>query len=88
MRVAWFSAGVSSFVAAYLARPDRIVYINIANQHPDSLRFISDCEKALGMPIEIVGSMAYGQRVENVIRNERYVNGPGGAKCTMMLKSA
>lgn len=86
MRVAWFSAGVSSFVAAYLARPDRIVYINVANQHPDSLRFISDCEKALNRPIEIIGSMAYGQRVENVIRKERYVNGPGGAKCTMMLK--
>lgn len=86
MRVAWFSAGVSSFIASYIARPDRIVYINVANQHPDSLRFISDCERELGIPIEIIGSLKYGQRVENVIRDDRYLNGPSGARCTLMLK--
>lgn len=36
MKIAWFSAGVSSFVAAKLSEPDRIVYIDVANQHPDS----------------------------------------------------
>lgn len=36
MRVAWFSSGCSSFVAAYYGEPDRIVYIDVANQHPDS----------------------------------------------------
>lgn len=86
MRVAWISAGISSFVAAYLAKPDRIVYINVANQHPDSLRFLADCVPHLSVPIEIIGNNAYGQRIENVIRKERYINGPGGAKCTMMLK--
>lgn len=86
MRVAWFSAGVSSFIASYIAKPDRIIYISVANQHPDSLRFISDCERVLGQPIEIIGSMRYGQRIENVILKERYVNGPAGAKCTMELK--
>lgn len=86
MRVAWFSAGVSSFIASYIARPDRIVYINVANQHPDSLRFIADCERELGIPIEIIGSLKYGQRVENVIRNDHYLNGPSGARCTLMLK--
>ena len=86
MRVAWISAGISSFVAAHLAKPDRIVYINVANQHPDSLRFLADCAPHLSAPIEIIGNLAYDQRIENVIRKERYINGPGGAKCTMMLK--
>lgn len=40
MRVALFSAGCSSFVAAYYGNPDRIVYIDVANQHPDSMRFL------------------------------------------------
>lgn len=52
--VAWFSAGVSSFVAAYLAKPDRIVYINVASQHPDTLRFVADAERVLGKPISTV----------------------------------
>ena len=46
LKVCWISAGVSSFVAGYLARDtvDEYIYINIADQHPDSLRFIHDCE--------------------------------------------
>ena len=46
MKVCWFSAGVSSFIAAVLSKPDKIIYIDIADQHPDSLRFVRDCEKA------------------------------------------
>ena len=52
MRVAWFSAGCSSFVAAYYGEPDRIVYIDVANQHPDSMRFLRDAERVLGREIE------------------------------------
>lgn len=48
MRIAWFSSGCSSFVAAYYGKPDRIVYIDVANQHPDSMRFLRDAEKVLG----------------------------------------
>lgn len=51
MRVAWFSAGCSSFVAAYYGKPDRIVYIDVANQHPDSMRFLRDAERVLGREI-------------------------------------
>lgn len=59
-KVAWFSAGVSSFVASYIARPDRIVYIDVANQHPDSLRFVMDCQRVLGRPIEILRDVRWG----------------------------
>lgn len=84
--VAWFSAGVSSFVAAYLAKPDRIVYINVASQHPDTLRFVADAERVLGRPIEIIGDQRYRQSVDEVIERRRYINGPAGACCTTELK--
>ena len=77
---------MSSFIAGYLERDtiDEYIYINIDNQHPDSMRFIKDCERALGKPIEVLKSN-YGS-VENVIRQFRYVNGVKGAKCTQILK--
>lgn len=61
LKVAWISAGVSSFIATYLVRDtvDLFYYIDIADQHPDSLRFIQDCEKALGKHIEILSSDEY-----------------------------
>lgn len=84
--VARFSAGVSSFVAAYLAKPDRIVFINVASQHPDTLRFVADAERVLGRPIEIIGDQRYRQSVDVVIAKRRYINGPAGACCTTELK--
>lgn len=47
LKVCWLSAGVSSFIAGYLKRDsiDLYIYIDIENQHPDSMRFIKDCEK-------------------------------------------
>lgn len=86
MRVAWFSAGVSSFIAAKIGKPDRIVYIDVANQHPDSLRFVMECQRILGKPIEILRDTTWGGCVDNVIRDRRYINGPSGAQCTTLLK--
>lgn len=85
-KVSWFSAGVSSFVATYLAQPDKILYIDVANQHPDSFRFLKDCQKHLSAPIEILRDVRYGASVDNVIRDTQYLNGPGGAPCTKLLK--
>lgn len=61
LKVCWISAGVSSFIAGWLVRDtvDKFIYIDIADQHPDSLRFIKDCEKALEKPIEILRSKEY-----------------------------
>lgn len=85
LKVCWLSAGVSSFVAGYLAGDvDEFIYIDIDNQHPDSMRFIKDCEKVLGKKTTILKS-PYGS-VQNVIASLRYINGPGGAKCTEILK--
>ena len=68
MKVCWLSAGVSSFVAGYLAEDvDKYIYIDIADQHPDSMRFIKDCEGVLGKPIEILRSTEYNS-VEDCVR--------------------
>lgn len=87
LKVCWISAGVSSFVAGYLVRDtvDKFIYIDIADQHPDTLRFIADCEKVLGKPIEILRSKQYGS-VGEVCRAFRFVNSAHGAKCTEVLK--
>lgn len=85
LKVCWLSAGVSSAVAGYLAEDvDRFIYIDIENQHPDSIRFIKDLEHLYGKEIEILKS-EYGS-VENVIRATNYVNGIWGATCTEHLK--
>lgn len=85
LKVCWLSAGVSSFVAGYLSKNvDKYIYIDIENQHPDSMRFIKDCEKVLKMPVEILKSPY--RSVENVIKQFRYINGAYGAKCTQILK--
>lgn len=86
LKVCWLSAGVSSFVAGYLKKDsiDLYIYIDIENQHPDSMRFIKDCEKILGKEVLILKS-PYRNK-ENVIRQFRYINGPSGAKCTEILK--
>lgn len=86
MKVCWFSAGVSSFIAAYLENNslDKIIYCHIKEQHPDTIRFLNDCEKKLNKKIEIISSKY--ESVENVIEQFRFINSRYGAKCTDVLK--
>lgn len=86
MIVSWFSAGVSSFIATYLEKDtvDKIIYIHIDDQHPDTMRFVKDCEKALGKEIEILQSPY--KSVSNVIMQFQTVNTIYGARCTDVLK--
>lgn len=84
--VCWFSGGVSSFIAGYLRKDiiDEFFYIDIKDQHPDTMRFLKDCEKALGKEIKILRSN-YGD-VNSVINRFSFINSPFGAKCTQVLK--
>jgi hypothetical protein len=85
MKVAWFSAGVSSFIACYIAKDvDKIIYIHIDDQHEDTMRFLKDCEKLLGKEIEILQSRY--KTVDEVVKQFKYINGVGGATCTKILK--
>jgi hypothetical protein len=86
LTVAWFSAGVSSAVATKLACPliDRIIYQHIDDQHPDTMRFVKDCEQWFGKPVEILQSPL--KSVENACRQTAFINGPHGASCTRLMK--
>ena len=64
---------------------DEVIYIHVENQHPDSLRFLHDCEKLLGRQITVMKSSMY-KDVDDVIERKRFVNGPFGAACTKALK--
>lgn len=86
MKVCWFSCGVSSFVACYLAKDiDEIIYTHVTNQHSDSLRFLHDCERLLGREIKILQSELYAS-VDDVIERTRCINTAYGAPCTKWLK--
>lgn len=86
--VSWFSAGVSSAVATKIALkqyPDmRIIYTHIDDQHEDTLRFVSDCEKWFNKKIEILQSPY--KNVDNAVSACGVVNTPRGANCTTLLK--
>lgn len=85
LKVCWISAGVSSFMAGYLAKDvDEFIYIDVENQHSDSIRFIKDCERVLNKPIQILKSEY--KNVDNVIKTFRFISSPYGAKCTDVLK--
>lgn len=83
MRVGWFSCGCSSLVACRLAKPDEVIYIHVADQHPDTLRFLHDAESVLGR-VTVLKSEEFGC-VDDVLKLG-YINGPGGAACTLRLK--
>ena len=60
LKVCWVSAGISSFMAGYLAEDvDEWIYIDISDQQEDSIRFIKDCERAIGKEIQMLKSSEY-----------------------------
>jgi 3'-phosphoadenosine 5'-phosphosulfate sulfotransferase (PAPS reductase)/FAD synthetase len=87
MTVAWFSAGVSSAVATKLVvdKLDKIFYVDIEDQHEDTMRFVRECEQWFGKKIEIMKS-----RVANVENALCFYPGRCGfgrfAPCTDLLK--
>lgn len=86
MKVAWFSTGLSSFLACYYSYDvDDIIYTHVSNQHPDSLRFLHDCEKILERNITILQSN-YFRSVDDVIDTFHTVAVAYGAPCTTKLK--
>lgn len=86
MKVCWFSTGISSFIACYLSNDvDEIIYTHVSNQHPDSLRFLHDCERILDRKITILQSDRYTS-VDDVIEKTRCISTPFGAPCTRALK--
>jgi len=88
LTVAWFSAGVSSAVATKLVidQVDKIIYTHIDDQHPDTMRFVLECEEWFGKPVEILQSKFKTVEAACLMHGKGYINGPAGANCTRWLK--
>lgn len=88
LKVCWVSAGVSSFMAGWLAGDvDEWIYIDIDDQHKDSMRFIKDIEKAIGKNVEILRSEQYKTVEECVLSFGGFRNPYNSfAPCTNWLK--
>jgi len=79
----WFSCGAASAVAVKLtgAQP---VYCETGSEHPDNERFLTDCERWFGQPVErLRGRYA---DTWDVWTKRRYLAGIEGALCTIELK--
>jgi len=89
--IGWFSCGITSAVACKLAVQEygaenvRLFYLEIDSAHNDNKRFIEDCEKWIGVKVEYRRNQKYKDQFD-VIRKDKYVNGPAGARCTKVLK--
>lgn len=88
MKVVWISGGVSSFVAGYLAKDvDKFIYIDVADQHQDTTRYVDDCEKILQREIERLTSTEYACVEDCVLTFGGFRNAFNGfAPCTNWLK--
>lgn len=91
MIIAWWSAGVTSAVATKLAINEYgienvlPVYFKIDSAHSDNDRFLRECEEWYGKKVSVIQSDKAKDQFD-VIRKYKYVNGPAGARCTLVLK--
>lgn len=91
--VCWWSAGVASAAAAALAlktiEADSKVVAYCAStatsEHPDNARFLADCERWYGQPIEKLYSKQFADTWD-VWEKTGWLIGVAGARCTTELK--
>ena len=89
--IAWWSAGVTSAVATKLAIDEygidnvEPIYFAIDSAHDDNKRFKEQCEDWYGKEIRVDRAPKHKDQFD-VILKDKYVNGPGGARCTLVLK--
>jgi hypothetical protein len=90
--ISWFSCGAASAYATYLASKKyqdhnfEAVYCRVAEEHEDNLRFLRDFSKATNIPIKIIGDKSKEFSIFKVFESRKFIKGPTGAPCTMILK--
>lgn len=90
--VCQFSCGAASAVATKLILAehpaDQLVIVNayVEEEHQDNRRFLADCERWLGRSVVQLRDEKYGASTDEVWRRKRYIKGPNGAPCSMILK--
>lgn len=89
--IAWWSGGIASAVTCMICinwfgiKNTRVVFIDTHNEHPDTYRFLKDCEKWYGCTIEIIDNPKY-QNIQDVWFDNLSLNIAKGAKCSEVLK--
>lgn len=85
-RVAWFSCGAASAVAAKLSGAHEVVYCDtMQSEHADNFRFFTEVQEWLGRPIKAIRSDKYTS-IDDVFFRTRYMSGIAGARCTVEMK--
>lgn len=89
--ICWWSGGITSAIACWLAvqwfgkDKCRLVFIDTKNEHPDTYRFMLDCEELYGKPIERIWNAEY-ENIEAVWYSYNSLNVANGAICSDRLK--
>lgn len=90
--VIWFSAGVTSAIAAKIAfnkyrdiLPVRLVMCDTGSEDDDNLRFANEVAQWLNLPLEIIRNEKYEDTID-VYQKTGYIVGTAGARCTLELK--
>lgn len=93
MIVCWFSCGAASACAAKLAIEKygrdnvRVVNNPVANEHPDNMRFLRDCEEWLDIKIESATNPCFSDKdITKVFEQYGIMSTPHFAPCTLELK--
>lgn len=86
-RVAWFSCGAASAVAAKLSSPDIIAYCETGSEDVDNARFLSDCESWFGSEVIRLRNDKHPDTWDVWVKR-KYISGIAGAPCTSELKIA
>lgn len=91
--ICWWSGGVTSAVACKLAidlfgnDKCRVIMIDTQNEHEDTYRFKTDCEKWYELPIEIITAIGgKWQSIQDVWITRKSLNTATGAICSTELK--
>jgi len=86
-RVARFSCGAASAVAAKLSKPDVIAYCDTGSEDADNHRFMLDCQLWFGKQVTLLKSDKFDSTWD-VWEKRKYIAGIAGAPCTSELKIA
>lgn len=85
-----FSCGAASAVATklILAESDDVLIVNafIVEEHPDNRRFLADCERWFGRPIQVLRNEKYGASTHETWKRKRFMVGRFKAPCSIHLK--
>jgi PP-loop superfamily ATP-utilizing enzyme len=89
--VSWFSCGAASAYATCLAAEkygDRLeaVYCRVKEESEDNLRFLNEFVAKTGIKVKIIGDESMGYSIFKVFHSRKFIKGPTGAPCTMVLK--